>query len=153
MPQDLRLQRIAYELGLCAVAFSRTKSVSFDDEAGSWVVVHDFPLPKGYNYETTDVLILLPPNYPQTPPDWFYVDYNLRLADGREPQHVFNNMEFGMVHDPNRRDHRDIPPQMMGWTACCLHIREWKPKTNPTEGHSLLSVCQLIAQAFARWKR
>jgi hypothetical protein len=96
---DPRLQRIASEAALAAVHYSQSKRASYDDEAGRWVIIHDFPLPRGYNYSSTDVLILLPPNYPQTPPDWFYVDYNLRLANGQRPPHVFYN---DTSYDPNR---------------------------------------------------
>lgn len=150
---NARLARIQYEVALAAVRFSHTHSADFDDEAGSWVIIKDFPLPPGYNYTTTDILILLPANYPQTPPDWFYVDHNLRLADGRRPNHVFYQ---STTHDPNvRRDHQamDAPPQMKGWTGCCLHIRSWKPAANPLDGHSLLSVCALIHGALKRWRR
>jgi len=149
---DARLRRIHYEVALAAVRYSRTRSADFDDESGSWVVIRDFPLPIGYNYETTDILIVLPTNYPQTPPDWFYVDNNLRLADGRRPNHIFYQYT---VHDPNTRAANrriDAPPQRKGWTGCCLHIRTWKPSANPTEGHSLLSVCELIRTALERWK-
>ncbi|MCS6920061.1 MAG: hypothetical protein NZM28_09850 [Fimbriimonadales bacterium] len=148
---NARLQRIAYEVALAAARYSQSKSADYDDEDGSWVVIKDFPLPPGYNYERTDVLILLPRNYPQTPPDWFYVDDNLRLADGRKPSHVFYG-ETG--HDPNRNNPlADAAPQMKGWTACCMHIHSWKPAANPLEGHSLLSVCELIRGALTRWKR
>ncbi len=147
---DARLKRIHYEVALAAVRYSRTRSADFDDESGSWVIVKDFPLPEGYNYETTDILILLPSNYPQTPPDWFYVDDNLRLANGQRPSHVFyQNTE----HDPNARRAASEPPQMKGWTGCCLHIRSWQPAANPVEGHSLLSVCELIRGALERWRK
>jgi hypothetical protein len=66
-----RLQRILTEVALAAVRYSATHSAQYDDEAGSWVIIKDFPLPAGYNYTHTDVLILLPGNYPQTPADWF----------------------------------------------------------------------------------
>ncbi|MGQ9656729.1 MAG: E2/UBC family protein [Fimbriimonadales bacterium] len=148
---NARLARIQSEVVLAAMRFSRTRSADFDDEAGGWVIIRDFPLPRGYNYPTTDILILLPSNYPQTPPDWFYVDNNLRLADGRRPSHVF----YETTHDPNvRRAHQaiDEPPQMKGWTGCCLHIRSWKPAANPLDGHSLLSVCALIEGALKRWR-
>lgn len=61
---NARLARIQYEVALAAVRFSRTHSADYDDEAGGWVIIRDFPLPRGYNYPTTDILILLPPNYP-----------------------------------------------------------------------------------------
>lgn len=148
---NMRLQRIAYEVALAAIRYSASKSADYDDESGGWVVIKDFPLPPGYNYTHTDVLILLPSNYPQTPPDWFYVDDNLRLASGAKPSHVF----YGQTsHDPNRAlTQADAPPQMKGWTGCCLHIRTWKPAANPTDGHSLLSVCELIRGALERWRR
>lgn len=147
---DARLKRIHYEVALAAVRYSRTHSADFDDESGSWVIIKDFPLPKGYNYETTDILVLLPSNYPQTPPDWFYVDDNLRLANGDKPSHVFYQ---NTAHDPNARRPISEPPQMQGWTGCCLHIRSWQPAANPVEGHSLLSVCELIRGALERWRK
>jgi hypothetical protein len=148
---DMRLQRIASEAALAALHYSQSKRASYDDEAGGWVIIHDFPLPRGYNYASTDVLILLPPSYPQTPPDWFYVDYNLRLANGQRPPHIF----YGDTsYDPNRSMFRqEPPPALKGWTACCLHIHEWRPAPNPLAGHSLLSVCELIKKAFERWRR
>ena len=152
MTTDARLQRIFYEMALCAVGYSTTKRVDWGYLSSGviWVIIYDFPLPPGYNYRTTDVMILLPPNYPQTPPDWFYVDHNLRLANGERPPHVFYD---DTSYDPNRGIYGEAPPPMVGWTACCLHIREWRPKANPAEGHSLLSVCELIGKAFKRWKR
>ena len=43
---DARLKRIHYEVALAAVRYSRTHSADFDDEAGSWVMIRDFPLPE-----------------------------------------------------------------------------------------------------------
>ncbi len=145
---NTRLQRIALECALCAVRFSQTKSASYDDEEGTWVIIHDFALPQGYNYDTTDLLLVLPPNYPLSPPDWFYVDNNLRLQNGKRLEHVFYD---SLTHDPNRQ--RIEPPQRKGWTGCCLHFRSWKPTNDPLTGHSLLSVCELIKEALKRWSR
>lgn len=144
-----RVQRILKEAALAAVRYSATHSAQYDDEAGSWVIIKDFPLPEGYNYTHTDVLILLPKNYPQTPPDWFYVDDELLLENGDEPDHMFYD---DTSVDPNLEVVEDTMPQLCGWTGCCLHIYEWKPAVDPLQGHSLLSVCELIKQAFERWR-
>lgn len=64
--------------------------------------------------------------------------------------------QVALAHDPNvRRAHQamDTPPQMKGWTGCCLHIRTWKPAANPLDGHSLLSVCALIEGTLKRWRK
>lgn len=150
MKANQRLSRIAKECALSAVHYSTTRRASYDDEDGSWAIIHDFPLPKGYNYDSTDVLVLLPEDYPLTPPDWFYVDNNLRLADGRGPEHLF--YEDAIHIDPNEPLEGQQHPQLIGWTACCLHIVEWKPAGDPLKGHSLLSVCELIKRAFERWR-
>lgn len=51
-----------------------------------WILIPDYPLPGGiYNRSTTRVLAILPPTYPLTPPDNFYVDAGLRLVDGSMP--------------------------------------------------------------------
>ncbi|MGQ9656900.1 MAG: E2/UBC family protein [Fimbriimonadales bacterium] len=144
-----RVQRILKETALAAVRYSATHSAQYDDEEGSWVIIKDFPLPEGYSDTHTDVLILLPKNYPQTPPDWFYVDDELTLENGDEPDHMFYD---DTSVDPNFEMFEDTMPQLRGWTGCCLHIREWKPAADPLQGHSLLSVCELIKQAFERWR-
>jgi hypothetical protein len=144
-----RMQRLMTEVALAALRYSSTHRAEYDDEEGSWVIIKDFPLPEGYNYDRTDVLILLPKNYPQTPPDWFYVDAELMLENGDEPDHVFYD---DITFDPNEELFEDAPPQMRGWTGCCLHIYDWQPAADPLQGHSLLSVCELIKEAFERWK-
>lgn len=136
---SLRMQRIMQEAVLTAARYSQTHRAKVDTDAGRWVVIYDFPLPSGYNYSKTDILILLPPNYPLTPPDWFYLDPGLRRRDGKPP-HYF---------------HEDIrkAPGIKGWAAGCLHIRSWMIRNDPLDGHSLLTVCQLIEDAFKRWLR
>lgn len=132
-----RLSRIAQETALAAMRYSMTKQAKFDQDNGNWVVIHNFALPSGYNFNQTDILILLPPSYPQTPPDWFYMDPGLRRRDGRPP-HYFEEAA-------------GRAPTLELWAAGCLHIRSWRPTNDPLTGHSLLTICQLIQGAFGRW--
>jgi len=63
---------------------ARWPDVSFDHAGQRW----HFPtwhLPPGWNQGETRLWIPCPAAYPQIPPDNFYVDAALRLADGREP--------------------------------------------------------------------
>ncbi len=132
---NARLKRIRVEAAYAAARFSRSRKAQVDPQGG-WVILYDFILPPGlYNYETVDILIELPPDYPLIPPQWFYTDPGLRRRDGRDLQHYF--------------EHR----LRNGWAAGCLHIRTWQPGPDPLHGHSLLTVGQLIYDAFCRWGR
>lgn len=132
-----RLTRIKQEAAQAAFLFTTSRAAEVDLPDGRWVRFFDFALPPGYNYDKTDILILLPPSYPQTPPDWFYLDQGLRRYDG-SPPHVFDRLS-------------SHPPVMEGWAVGSLHIKTWNPSTDLFSGHSLLSVCGLIEDAFRRW--
>ncbi|HEY3412824.1 MAG TPA: E2/UBC family protein [Armatimonadota bacterium] len=140
MDNDWRIRRIRREAALAAAAFSETKTVDVDPDGGTWVVLRDMPLPAGYNRAVTDVLFQLPGSYPRTPPDWFFCDPGLRCR-GRRPGHYFEV-----------RSGRSAPT-LRGWAACSLHLRSWRPSDDPLRGNSLLSLCSLAADAFARWRR
>jgi hypothetical protein len=45
------------------------------------VVIRNFPLPAGYNPQTTDFLLRLPPNFPMACPDMFWTFPHVRLAN------------------------------------------------------------------------
>lgn len=141
---DLRLKRIRQELALAAVRYSNSRRADLDQIGGTWVCLFDFPLPAGYNYATTDILIMLPSGYPETPPDWFYLDTELRKENGAVP-HFFDR------DDP--RYHPDKRPSRQGWAGGCIHIADgWRPTNSITAGHSLLTICKLIQDAFVRWR-
>ncbi|HLG72218.1 MAG TPA: E2/UBC family protein [Chloroflexota bacterium] len=51
------------------------------------LVIKDFRLPDGYAPQKTDLLIRIPPGYPDMPPDMFWCDPPVRLsATGGFPQ-------------------------------------------------------------------
>lgn len=72
---------IANELARLIV---RWPGISFNHTSLRWHLPV-WPLPPGWNRAVTPLWIPCPPAYPQVPPDNFYVDGALRLADGREP--------------------------------------------------------------------
>src|SRR5437773_5108354 len=53
-------------------------------EPGGWVfvVIHKHPLPEGYSKSHVDLLLKVPPPYPNGGMDMFWVDDDLRLAAG-----------------------------------------------------------------------
>lgn len=49
------------------------------------VEVPDLPLPQGWNFKQTRILIILPAGYPANRPNGFETESNLRLTGGRMP--------------------------------------------------------------------
>lgn len=53
-------------------------------EAGSnWLLIHDFPLPKGYNVEKVIVGLMISAGYPEAPLDMAYFFPALARSDGK----------------------------------------------------------------------
>lgn len=48
-----------------------------------WLIIHDYPLPAGYSASRVTLALDIPPNYPQTQIDMFYVYPVVRLSAGR----------------------------------------------------------------------
>lgn len=100
------------------------------DDAYSWIVVHKIPLGDGWNRNATDVLIVLEPGYPQTPPDNFYVPPGLTLSDGTQPG----------AFSKGGRKHAG-----MAWDQFSWHVENgWWPAADIEKGSNLLSFMQEV---------
>lgn len=87
-----------------------------------WIKFNEFRLPPGWNRAAIEVLVLIPPGYPTTPPDNFYVRNGLRLADGRVPT---NYSESQSVLGGS-------------WAVFSFHSQGWNGSNDYREGDSLL---------------
>lgn len=97
-----------------------------------WVVVEDVPLPDDYNRDTTDVLIVIPSGYPETPPDNFWVPPGLRLENGGQPD-AFN---------PNHRTHEGEEWDRFSW-----HEDDgWAPSEDVEEGSNLMTFMSTVEE-------
>lgn len=54
----------------------------------NWVLVWIFNLPPTFNQQASRLLIVLPDNYPESPPKDMYLDKGL-LKNGKTPEHYF----------------------------------------------------------------
>lgn len=89
------------------------------------VVLSDYLLPPGWSHSTTDVLIVIPANYPAGCPDNVCARPDLRLADGRMPA---NNQ--GIQTHAGRQ-----------WLQFSWHINgsAWRPTADPKRGNNLVT--------------
>lgn len=128
----MRSQRIREELALLE---KRYGLLEHDDNL-TWFVVPRFPLLAGWNATETRVMVLLPPGYPTTPPDNFYTDSELRLANGGSPGNTSNATPVGGD----------------AWLMFSFHVlddQQWKPHEDVTRGHNLLDYLDGVAGRLA----
>lgn len=92
--------------------------------AGTWtgIIISDYPLPGGFDRTTTDMLVRLPPGFPDAAPDNFWVDPPIKNArtqaypvnaNGKEP-HLQRSWQFFSRHL------RDTP-----WRPGLDDLRTW----------------------------
>lgn len=95
-----------------------------------WILFKEFPLPAGWNRTTTPLLVLIPPGYPMTPPDNFYVPTGVRLASGAIP----SNYSEGPSHLGRE------------WGQFSLHAQKehWKPTADLLDGDNLLTFMLVV---------
>ena len=103
-----------------------------DLEIGSnldWVIIKKWTLQTGWSKSETQVLVLIPPGYPVTPPDNFYTDNDLRLANGGQPSNSSVNVsQLGRF-----------------WLQFSYHVEpeDWKPHADLLQGHNLLTFLKI----------
>ncbi|MEZ2370962.1 E2/UBC family protein [Arthrobacter sp. RCC_34] len=54
--------------------------VTVDGSGWTELVIKDYPLPQGFTAQATDLLVRLPPGFPDAAPDMFWVNPEIRLA-------------------------------------------------------------------------
>ena len=83
MKSDL-LPRVAEEIERVKADYPNLQ-VQQRPDGSMYILIPSISLPPGWNVPATKILVILPVQYPQAPPQGFYADANLKLADGRPP--------------------------------------------------------------------
>ena len=104
--------------------------LDFSEVNPSSVEICHFPLPKGYNRAECRVVIDLGPEYPELPPQDFYLDRGLH-KHGQVSAHYFNKFD-------GKRYCND------GYAWYSFHVKKWHP--NP---HSMLGGDNLLSAVNA----
>jgi len=108
----------------------------FDPNDLSVVLVEHFPLPRGYNRKSCELLIVLGQMYPELPPQDWYLSKGLR-KNGQASSHYYED-GFG---------DKEYCDQGFAWYS--FHITKWKP--NPRHlvpGDNLLTAINAFYHAL-----
>ena len=81
---------------LCDAGFA-TERVALHHEAGGWtfLVISDYPLPTGFTPNRVQLLVKLPPGFPDAAPDMFWVYPAIRTPGGCLPRSTCNERLLG----------------------------------------------------------
>src|ERR1700688_3472078 len=115
-------------------AYLRDKGLEYDvmaDQGLICVVVKGYPLPPGYDRESTDLLLRLPQGFPDAQPDMFWCDPPVRVAtSGAFPQAA------------------DLMETYMGrtWQRFSRHLSAgvWRPGTDSLGSYMTLVRTELV---------
>jgi len=117
-------QRVVEELERLRKRFPDIKT----GEQLNWFLIPSFPLPDGRFEQTeTPVVVVIPPGYPNTGPDNFFVRQDLRLKGGGAPA-AFN---------PNSNSSSGPVPIEGTWGWFSWHPQAWRPSANAEQGDNL----------------
>lgn len=94
-------------------------------EGHPWVLIHDFPVPKGYNCETVTVAIRLETGYPNSQLDMAYFHPALSRTDGKP---------IGQTNCVQSLDGK----QFQRWSRHRTAKNPWVPGTDNLESHVIL---------------
>jgi hypothetical protein len=85
------------EAALLAAAGIPSERAALHSETGGWqfLVISDFELPKGFEPNRVELLIKLPPRFPDAAPDMFWVYPPVRTAAGNAPRATSNEHLLG----------------------------------------------------------
>lgn len=100
------------------------------------VLVERFNLPRGFNRQESKLLIALPDNYPEMPPEDLYIAKHLR-KNGDTPEHYFKN-KYG-----------DKNIMKLGYAWYSIHFTEWSPNLRSIiRGDNLLTAINALYDAL-----
>ena len=117
--QDRLAGRLDQEERLLAETFPTARL----DRESLTVLLPDLPLPDGWSHDSTDVLFVIPSNYPAGRPDNICARPDLRLASGAEAANIMGEHEHA-----GRR-----------WMQFSWHPDEWRPTADASRGGNLVN--------------
>lgn len=104
-------------------------------EQFQWVLIPELTLPSGrFNRSTATILFSIPTGYPQTGPDNFFANVDLRLVDGGMPP-AFN---------PGSQSSNGNAAIDGDWGWFSWHPQAWRPAATIEGGDNLLGFVRTI---------
>lgn len=89
---------------------------------GRWLILHDRPVPNGYNVERAIVALHIPPGYPESPIDMAFFHPPLARQDGKPVNRLSDRSLDGKVFQQWSRHRTDAAPWRPGEDDVASHL-------------------------------
>jgi len=87
-----------------------------------WLLVHDWPIPVGYNCRTATLAIMIPPSYPDASLDMVYFSPALSLVDGRAIPAIAQHQAMELTWQRWSRHYTPANPWRVGEDDLSTHL-------------------------------
>lgn len=126
-------ERVKEEIELLRQKFPDLKH----GESLDWVLLPEYLLlPSFFNKDQTKLMWIIPQGYPQTAPDDFFVDADLRLKNGSNPP----SFNLG----PKSSSGLAPVPGEWAWFSWHPQQGKWKPAADINKGDNLLTFLRSV---------
>ena len=115
-------------------------TIEFDDLAFTWVLIHDYPLPKTFYQNSSPVLIGTPGMNIENHVGYsFFMDLQLSRLDGKQAQHLIDYEGYN-------------PYKNLGYCKLSYHLQAFNPTYPIDQGDTLFDICQSLFHFLGkRW--
>lgn len=93
-----------------------------NDGGMQWLLLHNFPVPIGYNLQNVRVAIKIEAGYPRTPLDMVYFFPSIARADGKQINAVSSQMIKGEAYQRWSRHRTPANPWREGIDDISTHV-------------------------------
>ena len=87
-----------------------------------WLTVRGYPIPRGYNHETADLALRIPPSYPDDQIDMVYFHPMLALTNGKTIRQLTPLTIEGKPYQQWSRHRTPANPWRPGLDGVCTHL-------------------------------
>lgn len=92
------------------------------DGSQQWLLVHDWPIPTGYNCPTATLALMIPTTYPDARLDMVYFNPALSLADGRSIPAIAQHQAMDLTWQRWSRHYSATNPWRIGEDDLSTHL-------------------------------
>jgi len=147
---DVSLKVITEQVLYLAGHLFNGQDITYNDKSGHTMVIPNYKLPRGWSPKTTSLMIIFPVEYPNLPPNGFYISKNVVAPSlhGHIYSRAYNN---GYGSTPKEQQELE----RLGWVWYCAHVANgsWHPAklkriSDWRHGDNLFTFFSLISEVM-----
>jgi hypothetical protein len=141
LSHSLRNERLMNEIMMIAPRFSQNGGIYYDEEQLDWIMVPKYALPERWGERWSQLLIVPPATYPDTPPIGFYLNKKFQLKTGGYDPHATSQAYHGA-------------PDLLksGWHWYCVTVANgqggWRASADYRQPDNLWTFLNLVRESL-----